>query len=97
MRRWYDSAVEPEVAVVGGGAAGLAVAAMLRAEGVRPVVLEAEPEIGAPWRERYDGSTSTRRAGSRTFPASRFRATERSGCRDGRIRTGDLLLPKQAL
>jgi putative flavoprotein involved in K+ transport len=54
MRAWYHSAVEPEVVVVGGGAAGLAVAAMLRAEGVRPVVLEAEREIGAPWRERYD-------------------------------------------
>jgi putative flavoprotein involved in K+ transport len=45
---------EHEVVVVGGGAAGLAVAAALAREGVSALVLEAEPELGAAWRARYD-------------------------------------------
>ncbi|HEY1277835.1 MAG TPA: NAD(P)/FAD-dependent oxidoreductase, partial [Thermoleophilaceae bacterium] len=44
----------PRVAIVGGGAAGLAAAAMLRREGVSAVVLEAGDEVGAAWRARYD-------------------------------------------
>ena len=43
-----------DAAVVGGGAAGLAAAAMLGREGVRAIVLEAGPEVGAAWRTRYD-------------------------------------------
>ncbi|HET8529255.1 MAG TPA: NAD(P)/FAD-dependent oxidoreductase [Gaiellaceae bacterium] len=43
-----------EVVVVGGGAAGLATAALLQAKGRRPLVLEAGPEPGAAWRDRYD-------------------------------------------
>src|SRR5690242_11437394 len=46
--------METPVAIVGGGAAGLSVAAMLRAQGVGSVVLEAEAELGRPWRGRYD-------------------------------------------
>lgn len=42
------------VAVVGAGPAGLAVAAMLRREGVAAVVLEAGDEPGAAWAWRYD-------------------------------------------
>ena len=42
------------VAVVGAGPAGLAVAAMLRREGVPSVVLEAGDEPGAAWAWRYD-------------------------------------------
>ena len=42
------------VAIVGGGAAGVATAAMLRREGAPSVVLEAGDELGAAWRERYD-------------------------------------------
>src|SRR5262245_27678165 len=42
------------VAVVGAGPAGLAVAAMLRREGVASVVLEAGDEPGAAWAWRYD-------------------------------------------
>jgi len=44
----------PEIAIVGGGSAGLATAALLRSEGRRPLVLEAGPEPGAAWRMRYD-------------------------------------------
>ncbi|MGH3000302.1 MAG: NAD(P)-binding protein, partial [Gaiellaceae bacterium] len=40
--------------IVGAGSAGLAVAALLRRDGIEPVVLEAGPEPGAAWRDRYD-------------------------------------------
>ncbi|MBV8259243.1 MAG: NAD(P)/FAD-dependent oxidoreductase, partial [Actinobacteria bacterium] len=43
-----------EIAIVGGGSAGLATAALLQRAGRGPVVLEAGPEPGAAWRERYD-------------------------------------------
>ena len=52
---WYDPCVETyEVVVVGAGSAGLATAALLQQQGLRPLVLEAGPEPGAAWRERYD-------------------------------------------
>ena len=52
---WYDPAVETrEIVVVGAGSAGLATAALLRRAGREPLVLEAGPEPGAAWRERYD-------------------------------------------
>ena len=40
--------------IVGGGSAGLATAALLRERGAEPLVLEAGPEPGAAWRDRYD-------------------------------------------
>ncbi|MFI5933075.1 flavin-containing monooxygenase [Actinoplanes sp. NPDC051494] len=43
-----------QVMVLGGGAAGLAVAAQLKAKGVECVVLERGPGVGASWRGRYD-------------------------------------------
>ena len=43
-----------ELVVVGGGAAGLATAALLRRAGRVSLVLEAGPIAGAAWRERYD-------------------------------------------
>src|ERR1700693_2218426 len=43
-----------EIAIVGGGSAGLATAALLRSEGRHPLVLELGPEPGAAWRTRYD-------------------------------------------
>ena len=42
------------VAIVGAGSAGLATAALLRRAGVDALLLEAGPEPGAAWRERYD-------------------------------------------
>jgi putative flavoprotein involved in K+ transport len=40
--------------IVGAGSAGLATGAQLRRAGFEPVILEAGPEPGAAWRERYD-------------------------------------------
>jgi putative flavoprotein involved in K+ transport len=40
--------------IVGAGSAGLATGALLRRSGFEPVILEAGPEPGAAWRERYD-------------------------------------------
>ncbi|MBM7171935.1 NAD(P)/FAD-dependent oxidoreductase [Streptomyces sp. G44] len=42
------------VYVIGGGPGGLAVAAALRARGVRAVVLEKSERVGASWRGHYD-------------------------------------------
>src|SRR5689334_24030891 len=51
----YERVVESyEIVVVGAGAAGLATAKLLHDEGSSPLVLEAGPEPGAAWRERYD-------------------------------------------
>jgi putative flavoprotein involved in K+ transport len=44
----------PEIAIVGGGSAGLATAALLGRQGLEALVLEAGPEPGAAWRDRYD-------------------------------------------
>ena len=43
-----------EHVIVGAGSAGLATGALLRRAGLEPVLLEAGPEPGAAWRERYD-------------------------------------------
>jgi putative flavoprotein involved in K+ transport len=43
-----------ELVVVGAGSAGLATAALLRRAGHEPLVLEAGPEPGAAWGDRYD-------------------------------------------
>ncbi|HEY8030271.1 MAG TPA: NAD(P)/FAD-dependent oxidoreductase [Gaiellaceae bacterium] len=43
-----------DLVIVGAGSAGLATAALLRRDGLDPLVLEAGPEPGAAWRERYD-------------------------------------------
>ena len=43
-----------ELVIVGAGSAGLATGALLRRDGFEPLLLEAGPEPGAAWRERYD-------------------------------------------
>jgi cation diffusion facilitator CzcD-associated flavoprotein CzcO len=43
-----------DVVVIGAGAAGLAVAAQLKAHGTAPVVLERGPGVATSWRGRYD-------------------------------------------
>jgi putative flavoprotein involved in K+ transport len=49
-----DQAEMVDVAVVGGGQAGLAIAWHLRRLSLRFMVLDAGPEIGHVWRSRWD-------------------------------------------
>ena len=57
---WYDPGMEThEVVIVGAGSAGLATGGLLRREGLVPLLLEAGPEPGAAWRERYDRAVSS--------------------------------------
>lgn len=46
--------IDTEVLIVGGSAAGLAVARVLERRGFAPTVLEAEDEVGVRWRTAYD-------------------------------------------
>jgi len=43
-----------DLVIVGAGSAGLATGALLRRAGFEPLLVEAGPEPGAAWRERYD-------------------------------------------
>jgi putative flavoprotein involved in K+ transport len=43
-----------DIVIVGGGSAGLATGALLRRAGIESLIVEAGPEPGAAWRERYD-------------------------------------------
>jgi putative flavoprotein involved in K+ transport len=43
-----------DIVIVGGGSAGLATGALPRRAGIESLIVEAGPEPGAAWRERYD-------------------------------------------
>lgn len=45
---------DPKVIVVGGGQAGLEIAARLKYLGVKTLVVEREPRVGNLWRKRYE-------------------------------------------
>lgn len=45
---------DPKVIVVGGGQAGLEIAARLKYLGVKTLVIEKEPRVGNLWRKRYE-------------------------------------------
>lgn len=55
MQRWAAAVSAAPVVVVGGGPAGLAVAATLASRRANVVVLERGDGVGANWRTRYDG------------------------------------------
>jgi putative flavoprotein involved in K+ transport len=44
-----------EVLIIGAGGAGLAAAGALHRRGIRPLVLDREPQVGSSWRGRYEG------------------------------------------
>ncbi|MCB5167569.1 NAD(P)/FAD-dependent oxidoreductase [Streptomyces bambusae] len=52
--READASAAPPVYVIGAGPGGLAVAAALRARGVRAVVVDKADAVGASWRGHYD-------------------------------------------
>ena len=52
-----DGAQHLEVAVIGGGQAGMAVGYLLKRQGRRFVILERAGEIAPAWRERWDSLT----------------------------------------
>jgi putative flavoprotein involved in K+ transport len=52
-----SSAQHLDVAVIGGGQAGLAIGHFLSQQGRRFVILERANELGPAWRERWDSLT----------------------------------------
>lgn len=75
------ASMRERVVVVGGGPAGLAVAAVLKSKGVDALVLDRADEIGRAGRATTTDFTCTPCAGCPTCPASGFRAAMESGWR----------------
>jgi putative flavoprotein involved in K+ transport len=61
-----------DVVVVGAGQSGLAVTRALQARGIRPVVLEAEPEPAGSWPHYYDSLTLFSPVGYSSMPGLGF-------------------------
>lgn len=61
-----------DAVVAGGGAAGLAAAAMLRQAGIVAPVLERTGEVGSSWRGRYDGLRLNTLRWSSALPGYKF-------------------------
>lgn len=61
-----------DAVVAGGGAAGLAAAAMLRQSGVDASVLERTGQVGSSWRGRYDGLRLNTLRWSSALPGYKF-------------------------
>jgi cation diffusion facilitator CzcD-associated flavoprotein CzcO len=75
------------VIVVGGGPAGLAVAAELQRAGVRAIVLDKSDAVGASWRDRYDRLRLNSARPFSTLPGARFaRGTDVFPSRDDVVR-----------
>jgi len=65
---------DAQVAIVGAGPSGLAVAAVLRSQGVESVLLERADELGSSWRGRYERlhlHTARRLSGLPGYPIDR--------------------------
>src|SRR4051795_9401978 len=75
------------VIVVGGGPAGLAVAAELKRTGVPAIVLDKSDAVGASWRDRYDRLRLNSARPFSTLPGARFpRGTDVFPSRDDVVR-----------
>src|SRR4051794_32367716 len=75
------------VIVVGGGPAGLAVAAELQRTGLRAIVLDKFDAVGASWRDRYDRLRLNSARPFSTLPGARFaRGTGIFPTRDDMVR-----------
>jgi putative flavoprotein involved in K+ transport len=61
-----------DVAVIGGGQAGLATAQVARSRGLVPVVLDASPGPGGSWPRYYDSLTLFSPAGFSSLPGLPF-------------------------
>jgi putative flavoprotein involved in K+ transport len=74
------------VAIVGGGPAGLAAAAVLKSKGIDALVLERADEIGASWKGHYDRLHLHTVRWRPTCPVCSFRAVMGNGWRDDVVR-----------
>src|SRR3954452_5599181 len=75
------------VIVVGGGPAGLAVAAELKRAGVPAIVLDKSDAVGASWRDRYDRLRLNSARPFSKLPGARFaRGTDVFAARDDVVR-----------
>lgn len=72
-RRYEDR--DPAVLVVGGGQAGLSIAARLRAQGVDTLIIDREQRIGDNWRRRYHALTLHNEVHVNHLPYMPFPAT----------------------
>lgn len=63
---------QPEVVIVGGGQAGLTIAARLRTLGVDALIVEKHPRIGDVWRKRYHSLTLHNEVWVASFPYLEF-------------------------
>ena len=72
----YDGSPQHlDVAVIGGGQAGLAIGHYLRQQGCRFVILERASEIAPAWRERWDSLTLFTPVATARFRDFRFPVT----------------------
>lgn len=79
-KNWLDQRIaeqryddhQPEVVVVGGGQAGLMIAARLRTLGVDALIVEKHPRIGDVWRKRYHSLTLHNEVWVASFPYLEF-------------------------
>lgn len=79
-----------DVLIIGGGQAGLAVGQFLRRAGVVPRILDANPEVGWVWRQRWDSLRLYTQAKRNDLPGMRFPGPR--GAVPGKERMADYLV-----
>jgi hypothetical protein len=71
-RRPRDAERDPAVLIVGGGHAGLSIAARLKGLGVDALIVDRHPRVGDNWRKRYDALTLHNQKHVNHFPCLPF-------------------------